>query len=221
MKTILMASALLACSLAGYAQADQQLANSLKKDQPNKKDLKKNGSGILFAQVGPQMSWPGGDGGNYSGGALGIGGGVEGSLLQLNKRMLLQGGLLFSQQGGKTMTYSYNPGVSYGEVETTRRLNYLAMPVTALYQTRPRQGFFAEAGLQPALLLSAKEEGRDLKDEYKPFDLGLVAGVGYQFGRHIRTQLRVVPGLLNIRKESTYNLSERNLVASLRVGYVF
>lgn len=82
----------------------------------------------------------------------------------------------------------------------------------------------AEAGLQPGLLLSAKDKqngsSTDAKEFYNGFDLGLVAGIGYQppkskwsFG------LRFVPGLTNINKESTYSVKDRNWAASLRLSY--
>lgn len=64
----------------------------------------------------------------------------------------------------------------------TLGMNYLVLPLTARYQNR--NGFLAEAGVQPALLLSAKDKSStntgDVKDNFNSFDMGLVIGVGYR-----------------------------------------
>ena len=78
-------------------------------------------------------------------------------------------------------------------------------------------------GIQPGLLLSAKDKYEGITDDYKEyvnnFDFGIPIGVGYEFKNNLGVGIRVVPGLMNINAES--DAKDRNLVAALRVTYTF
>ncbi|MEO5561916.1 MAG: porin family protein [Chitinophagaceae bacterium] len=147
--------------------------------------------------------------------------GVRARVLNLSDEINIGIGAEYSMQGGKYKSYEYIPGGNYGSSSATSRLNYLNFPILAQYQKGP-DGFFAEAGLQPGLLLSAKNKGAettDIKDEVQKFDLGIPIGAGYKFKNKFGVVLRYTHGLLNVNKDDTYK--NRNTVISLRGSYAF
>lgn len=85
------------------------------------------------------------------------------------------------------------------------RLLYLNIPLLAQYSSP--SGFFAEAGLQPGILLSAKDkyngQSYDFKDYVRSFDLGLPLGIGYVCRSGLGAGVRVVPGIANLNKQSS------------------
>jgi hypothetical protein len=188
-------------------------------------DKKKKKCIIMLTLMGAaNFSGIGGESESYDGGLAGANIGLEIPLFCMNNRISFHSGLNFSMQGSKYKSYQYEPGGGgSSNGDNSLRLNYLVMPVTA--RLTGKSGFQAEAGLQPGLLLSAKDKhngnSTDAKDQYNGFDLGLVAGIGYKapksswgFG------LRFVPGLTNINKESgMYSVKDRNWAASLRLSY--
>ncbi|WP_462220342.1 porin family protein [Ferruginibacter sp.] len=145
--------------------------------------------------------------------------GVQTQVISLSDYVGLGIGINYSMQGGKYESSDYVPGGNYSTTSRTSRLSYLNFPVMVRYQ-RQRAGFFAEAGVQPGLLLSAKDKGtntNDIKDEIKKFDVGIPIGVGYKFKNKIGVGLRLTPGLININKDEQYK--NRNMVASMRASY--
>lgn len=145
--------------------------------------------------------------------------------------------LMYSQQGDQ---YSYNEGGNtwggtYGySSKTISRMNYLNLPIMAYYKSK--SGFFAEAGLQPGLLLSAKEKRTstgmgtgggttttDIKKELNSFALGVPIGAGYVIKKKVGISARMTPGLLNVNKKNgAYTaLKQKNFVLSARVSYFF
>lgn len=145
--------------------------------------------------------------------------GVEKQIIPISEDISLGVGAAYSMQGGKYKSSDYIPGGNYSTTSRTSRLNYLNFPVFIRYK-KASNGFFAEAGVQPGLLLSAKDKGTtttDIKDEIKKFDVGIPIGVGYKFKNKIGVGLRITPGLINVNKDKQYN--NRNMVASLRASY--
>ncbi len=145
--------------------------------------------------------------------------GVEIPFMRFSDYLGMGVGAAYSMQGGKYESNNYIPGGNYSSGSSTSRLNYLNFPILARYQ-RQRNGFFAEAGVQPGILLSAKDKGAtttDIKDEINKFDVGIPVGVGYKFKNKVGVGLRITPGLLNVNKDG--NFKNRNLVASLRASY--
>jgi len=111
-----------------------------------------------------------------------------------------------------------------GLVKGTTRLWYLNFPLTTRYMFG--DSFYGEIGLQPGVLLSAKDnyEGGsdDWSDYFKTFDLGIPLGVGYDFPNNFGIGFRVTPGVLNINaSEYADEYKNRNFVVALRGTYTF
>jgi outer membrane immunogenic protein len=155
----------------------------------------------------------------------GFNGGVGAQLLNISRDVDLRTELGYSQQGTKS---SYGES-SYYSSKSTTRLNYLNVPVLAHYH-HP-SGFFAEAGLQPGILLSAKQKttssgmggggttNTDIKKDLNGFDLGIPVGAGYVFKKKVAVSARVTPGLLNVVK-SKDAAKQTNFVFSARASYL-
>jgi hypothetical protein len=168
-------------------------------------------------RVGADLANITGDPGYSSIGGIQIGIRTRG--VNFSKNVSLGIGLEYSMQGGKSKSYEYIPGGEYGSSTSTTRLNYLNLPVVVRFQ-KNRHGFFAEAGVQPGLLLSAKRKGSsttDVKAYLKKADVSIPVGAGYKFKNKIGIALRVAPGLMNINKDS--EVKNRNFVASLTASY--
>ena len=145
--------------------------------------------------------------------------GAQTQLVNITDEISLGLGVVYSMQGGKYESSEYIPGGTYGTRSNTSRLNYLNFPVLIRYR-KARGGFFGEAGIQPGLLVSAKDKGNettDIKDEINKLDVGIPLGVGYKFKNKFGVGLRVTPGLTNVNKDASYK--NRNMVASFRAIY--
>jgi hypothetical protein len=145
--------------------------------------------------------------------------GIETQVTKLSEYVSLKAGAAYSMQGGKYKSYEYIPGGNYENSSAVSRLNYINFPVMVRYQ-RKQTGFFAEAGVQPGILVSAKDKRStttDIKDEVKKFDVGIPVGAGYKFKNKFGVGLRLTPGLINVNKDPQYK--NRNMVASLRASY--
>ena len=84
---------------------------------------------------------------------------------QLDRKVAIAGGLLYSFQGGKTDGYSWNPG-------------YINIPVTLNYYLS--RGFALKAGLQPGFMVSKDNVG-----DVNTFDLAVPVGMSYEFGNFV------------------------------------
>jgi hypothetical protein len=145
--------------------------------------------------------------------------GVQTQVIPISDHIGLGIGVNFSMEGGKYESSDYIPGGNYSTTSRTSRLNYLNFPVLLRYR-KARDGFFAEAGLQPGLLLSAKDKGsttNDIKEDVKKFDVGIPLGIGYKFKNKVGIGLRITPGLINVNKDEQFK--NRNMVTSLRASY--
>lgn len=146
--------------------------------------------------------------------------GVRTGILNFSENVQLGIGAEYSMQGAKQKSSDYVVGG--GSESSTRKtqLNYLNFPILARYQ-RSDKGFFAEGGIQPGILLSAKNKSTtttDIKDQLKTLDVGISLGVGYEVSKNLGIGFRITPGLSNIHKENDYS-KNRNMVASLRASY--
>ena len=133
--------------------------------------------------------------------------------IHFTKQFALQPELVYSSQGGK---------YTVAGVDTKVKLAYINVPV--LFQYMFENGFRLEAGPQVGFLASAKSETNktttDIKDNTKPVDFSLGAGVGYLhpksgFGVDARYNL----GLSNINNNSTVKSTNRGF--QLGVFYLF
>jgi hypothetical protein len=122
-----------------------------------------------------------------------------------------------SMQGAK-WEEDWGEGLTKGK--TT--LLYANLPIVLRYQHE--NGFFGEAGIQPGLLLSAKDKYEGISYDYKEwvnsFDFGIPLGVGYEMPNNIGVGARVIIGVSNINKgDDVYK--DHNLVFALRGTYTF
>jgi len=134
---------------------------------------------------------------------------IETKIAEASKQSSFTVGIGYSMQGS-----AYKEDEFSGKVKA----NYLIAPL--LYSYKSKNGFYAEAGLQPAILLSAKDEyegeSYDYKDFMKTFDLGIPVGAGFRFKNGFGLGVRVIPGITKNHKEG----NSRNLVALLRLCYI-
>jgi len=102
------------------------------------------------------------------------------------EKFYIQPELLFSTQGSK-FDGGFGPD---GDV----KLNYLNIPVLAKYYIVDKK-FSVEAGPQLGILLSAKANGYDIKDDTKSVDFGFNFGAGYSFTDNLSVGIRYTVGL--------------------------
>ncbi|RED18976.1 opacity protein-like surface antigen [Flavobacterium cutihirudinis] len=140
-----------------------------------------------------------------------IGGFAE---IKVIERMAIQPELLFSTQGAR---YSMDGGNNGGYY----KLNYISVPVLAKFYVTKQ--FTVEGGPQIGFLVSAKNEGRDIKDEYESTDLGFNFGAGYNFTDNLAIGLRYTLGLSDVLNKDYYNDYDnvRNSVLALNLSYKF
>ena len=78
-------------------------------------------------------------------------------------------------------------------------LTYIDLPIMYNYQSE--NGFYAEIGLQPGFLISAKDKydggSYNYKNNVKSFELGLPLGVGYRINEQLSVGARGCYGLSN------------------------
>jgi hypothetical protein len=131
-------------------------------------------------------------------------------------RLSIQPEVLFSTQGAKI------DGGSFGDFDY--KLNYINVPVLAKFYITKQ--FTVEGGPQLGFLVSAKQEGDDVKDNFKSVDTGFNFGAGYNFTDNVSVNLRYTVGLSNIADYNAdtaeeYYDSPKNSVLALTLGYKF
>lgn len=98
----------------------------------------------------------------------------------------------FTQKSAQYLESSYKGKVSLG---------YIVVPL--LYNYKFNGGFYGEIGLQPGILISAKDkyngsDSYDYKDFVKGFDLGIPVGAGYQINESFSIGARATFGITNL-----------------------
>lgn len=135
--------------------------------------------------------------------------------IHLTKQMALQPELLFSTSGAK---YS-----NFIEGNAKLKMGYIHLPV--LFQYMFNNGFRLEAGPQISFLTYASKETSnfrkvDFKNDLRPVDFGLAAGVGYIFPKSgFGFDTRVNLGLVDINDNVSVKSYNRNL--QVGVFYLF
>lgn len=104
---------------------------------------------------------------------------------EVNEQLSVQPELMFSQAGCK-----YDIGSDTYKIN----LNYIVLPVMVKYSFGDIN---LQAGPQIGFLLSAEDDGEDIKDGMKSVDFGLNIGAGYQMDK-IGIEARYNLGLSNI-----------------------
>lgn len=130
------------------------------------------------------------------------------SEIPISEKFSFQPEVMFSGQG-----YSFE-----GSDGNIIALNYLNVPLMGKYYLT--KGLSLEAGPQFGFLLSAKNEGTDVKDSFKTFDFGVNVGLGYKLNNGLNFGARYNLGLTNINDLSGSG-KNRNGVIQLSIGYFF
>ena len=129
--------------------------------------------------------------------------------IPISQKFSFQPEVMFSGQG-----YSFE-----GSDGNIVALNYLNVPLMAKYYVL--KGLSLEAGPQIGYLLSAKNEGTNVKDGFKKVDFAANLGVGCKLKNGINFGARYNFGLSNINDASGDSNKFRNSVFQLSVGYFF
>ncbi|WP_121966609.1 porin family protein [Myroides sp. N17-2] len=144
-----------------------------------------------------------------------IGGVAE---VRLAPRFALQGELVYTTMGGKLESIDLPFTTSYsGKVN----MNYIAIPVMAKYFVT--EGFNIQAG--PQFSFAVKTEGEvngktgDIGSLVNKFDLGINAGLGYDFKNNLFIDTRVNFGLIDVFKDVPVN--NKNFAFMIGLGYKF
>lgn len=186
-------------------------------EKKEEKDKKKKIQDVLEAVFGGNYSDASGDPPKTDP-LIGIVLGIRTKLINLSDEIDLGIGAEFSMQGNKRNATDYVPGGNYSSSTHTSRRNYVNFPVLARYQ-KPEKGFFAEAGIQPGILISAKNKGTstsDIKDQLNTLDVGLPVGIGYKINKSVAVGARYTQGLSNVNKIG--EAKNQNTVVSLRAS---
>lgn len=150
-------------------------------------------------------------------------------LFPINQNLRLETGLGYASKGSKS-SYSSQDGEESFSQEDKLNLSYLEAPILLRYQFN-NTGFNAYGGLQPGLLLSAKQKSEasgsasqdiDVKDRFKGFDTSAVFGIGYEFNNGFMLNAGYDLGLMNIAESSEFgNATAKNRSFKISLGYIF
>ncbi|MEP3210045.1 MAG: porin family protein [Maribacter sp.] len=151
------------------------------------------------------------------------------ALLPINQNLRLETGLGYASKGAKS-SYASEDGEASFSQEDKLNLSYLEAPILVRYQFN-NTGFNAYGGLQPALLLGAKQKSEatgstsqniDVKDRYKGLDTSAVFGIGYEFKNGFMLNAGYELGLMNIAESSEFgNATAKNRAFKISLGYIF
>jgi len=157
--------------------------------------------GVNFANLGGDA-----DGSSFTG--FNVGSLAE---IKLLDKFAIQPEILYSLQGSDFSENGFDDKL---------KISYLNIPVMAKYYVIKKLS--VEAGPQIGFLLSAKEDGEDVKDDFKSLDFGFNFGVGYDITESFFAGVRYNLGLLNIADNvNGDNFKTNNNVFSISVGYKF
>ena len=129
--------------------------------------------------------------------------GIEKNVFQFTEKSLLNMGIIFNMQSvNYAEVYSIEPyDMQDIAVSGKVSLSYLSIPI--VYRRQSKGGFFWEVGIQTGFLLRSKDqpdngEESDYKEYVKAVDIGIPAGIGYWFNKHISIGVRSVYGLTDM-----------------------
>jgi hypothetical protein len=119
--------------------------------------------------------------------------------------------------------FGLQPEVLYNSVgakfdDDVTKIDYLSVPI--LLRLNFAKIVNIHAGPQFGVLLSAKEEDVDIKDELESSDLGIAFGAGLDLPMGLTASARYVIGVKDI-DVSTGGVEAKNNVFQLSVGYKF
>ncbi|MFD2562173.1 porin family protein [Aquimarina rubra] len=132
----------------------------------------------------------------------------------ISSKFFIQGELLYSAQGYK---------INVGDQEQKISLNYFSLPiVTKIYLT---ETISLETGPQFSLLTSVGNDdvpdNDPFFDAFNDLDVSWAFGAGYKLESGLFFQLRYNLGLTNINDTGIIDVTNRNSIAQLSIGYLF
>jgi hypothetical protein len=132
----------------------------------------------------------------------------------ISSKFFIQGELLYSAQGYK---------VDVGSQEQKVSLNYFSLPI--ITKTYVTERISLETGPQFALLTNVGNDdvadNDPFFDSFNNFDVSWAFGAGYKLESGLFFQLRYNLGLTSINDTSVIDVTNRNSVAQLSIGYLF
>ncbi|MBW1298382.1 porin family protein [Aquimarina litoralis] len=132
----------------------------------------------------------------------------------VSSKFYVQGELLYSAQGYKADILGQEQEVS---------LNYMALPILAKFYMTPK--FSLETGPQFSLLTTVGnddvEDNDPFFDSFRDLDVSWAFGASYKLESGLFFQLRYNLGLTNVNDPGILDVTNRNSVAQLSVGYLF
>ena len=124
----------------------------------------------------------------------------------LSESIALRPGIQFTLKGSK---------VDFGGDESSISFSYIEVPVDLVYKI---SDFSIHAGPYLGLLMSAKANDEDVKDDVTSTDFGLNFGLGYNIGK-IGVGLNYGLGFSNLNNDETDDANVKNKVISVYVTY--
>ena len=150
---------------------------------------------------------------SWDGPVLGVQVNVASRLIEMNKNASVNAGLGVSFQGSAWDT---------GDFDGTTRLIYLNIPV--LFNYNVSEDIYAEIGLQPGFLLSAKDKYDGMSEDYSDyvngFELGLPFGAGYKINEQLTVGGRATLGITNLYAEDDSDEADHNFIIVAIVKYI-
>ena len=135
--------------------------------------------------------------------------GAEGEYFTNTRNLSLTAGLMYTQQGW----------MGKGTGPQTTKLNFINVPLMVNFYIL--KGLALKLGLQLGFRVSATEGNESVGDLYESFNLSLPIGVSYEFKSPITLDLRYVPALTPINKDSNSDWKMRSDALTLTIGYKF
>ena len=135
--------------------------------------------------------------------------GAEGEYFTNTRNLSLTAGLMYTQQGW----------MGKGTGPQTTKLNFINVPLMVNFYVL--KGLALKLGLQMGFRVSATEGNESVGDLYESFNLSLPIGVSYEFKSPITLDLRYVPALTPINKDSNSDWKMRSDALTLTIGYKF
>ena len=135
--------------------------------------------------------------------------GAEGEYFTNTRNLSLTAGLMYTQQGW----------MGKGTGPQTTKLNFINVPLMVNFYVL--KGLALKLGLQMGFRVSATEGNESVGDLYEGFNLSLPIGVSYEFKSPITLDLRYIPALTPINKDSNSDWKMRSDVLTLTIGYKF
>lgn len=145
------------------------------------------------------------------------------SSIPVAKKFSLRPEIKYVQKGGKSEDDGYSDKIT---------LHYVEVPVNFVFNTRASNGIFF-VGLGPSfnIGISGKEKGDygdyDIKfgngseDDFKPFEFGMNAIVGYEFANGFFISANFNEGLSNVVNNEGYDTDYYNMYMGINVGFMF